>query len=652
MATDPNSVTADTSPALRNPWLFVPLLYFMQAMPVTLVQEVSSVFYKDMGIADGNIAKWTSLIAIPWSLQMLLGPLVESTGTKRSWIIRGQFLIALGIVATAFILQLPYAFEFSLVVLGVTAICSALCNIATDGFYIAVMSRENQAKFVGVQTSFYRFGRLFCTGLLVLFVGLLTRFEPLPVSPTQGQLITLKPATAASVTSGTNTFAKDVQIELKGGKLKDQLTGLPILSWTRPAKDPTGPLGWFEVEAPGGMYGLAVDGRGQMTARTVSGDKELGTLFNANLPQQILSPVESHGAVRPIAAWTIILVIAGLIYSMGYIVGRKLTPESAQDVPVSEPAQGDLARNVERTLLLVGLGVGGFFMVNSITRLVLHSIWKFSGADVAGKFKGWMLPSPNTIIGFDPLQNPIFNEALQLGICTAIVVLAMIRSRMVLKGTAMAESFSSFVRQPGFAAIFGFILFYRFGEAMVSRMSPLFLKGTLAEGGMAIPNEQLGLIKGVAGVAGIIVGGIIGGMFISRVGIKKALWPLAIIMHLPNLLYLWASIAKPAVGLLYVVDFVDQFGYGFGYAGYSVYLMWVAQRGQFKTSHYAIGTGMGALGIAVGGALSGVLRENYGYTGFFIGAIICTVPGMLTLLFIPLEEPPTPMLPDQTPETP
>jgi PAT family beta-lactamase induction signal transducer AmpG len=204
----------------------------------------------------------------------------------------------------------------------------------------------------------------------------------------------------------------------------------------------------------------------------------------------------------------------------------------------------------------------------------------------------------------------------------------------------MADALQSYIRQDGFPAIFFFILFYRFGEAMIGKMTPLFLKDTIANGGLAVPNELFGPIKGFAGVVGIILGGLAGGWFVSKLGLRKAFWPLAVCMHAPNLLYLWASYQHPGIPGLYGIEFVDQFGYGFGFAAYGVYLMWVAQRGRYRTSHYAVGTGMGALCIATAGIVSGIVQKNFGYHGFFISVIFLSLPGLLSLLFIPLDDRP------------
>ncbi len=109
-------------------------------------------------------------------------------------------------------------------------------------------------------------------------------------------------------------------------------------------------------------------------------------------------------------------------------------------------------------------------------------------------------------------------------------------------------------------------------------------------------------------------------------------------MHTPILLYLWAAISRPGIGAVSVVEFVDQFGYGFGFAGYYIILQHLARRGNYPTTHYAIGTGLGALFISVAGILSGIIQSNTSYTFFFFAAILLTIPGMVTLFYIPLTD--------------
>src|SRR5438067_13620293 len=126
---------------------------------------------------------------------------------------------------------------------------------------------------------------------------------------------------------------------------------------------------------------------------------------------------------------------------------------------------------------------------------------------------------------------------------------------------------------------------------MVFAVANLFILDKRELGGIGVSVEQLGVIKGIGQSAGLIAGGLLGGWWISRVGLRKAFWPLVLCMHLPNVLYIWAACAQPHAGWLYPVVLAEAFGYGVGFAGYFVFLMHIAQRGNFVTSHYAIGTG-------------------------------------------------------------
>src|SRR5207248_8415648 len=98
----------------RKPWTFVPLLYFMQAIPVTVVQELSSIIYKDLGVPNESITRWTSLIALPWTIKLLLGPLVDVNFTKRSWVLTMQGLITAVLAVVPLMLHLPNPFALTL----------------------------------------------------------------------------------------------------------------------------------------------------------------------------------------------------------------------------------------------------------------------------------------------------------------------------------------------------------------------------------------------------------------------------------------------------------------------------------------------------------------------------------------------------------
>ncbi|OUL28105.1 MFS transporter [Nostoc sp. RF31YmG] len=195
----------------------------------------------------------------------------------------------------------------------------------------------------------------------------------------------------------------------------------------------------------------------------------------------------------------------------------------------------------------------------------------------------------------------------------------------------------TYFRQEKIVAILAFILLYRLGEAMLLKIASLFLLDKIEKGGLAISTEQFGLIYGTFGVLSLIIGGILGGMLISRYGLKKCLLPMALALNLPDLFYVYLAYAKPSLTLVYPLVSLEQFGYGLGFTAFSVYLMYICQ-GEYKTSHYAISTGLMALGLMLPGAISGTIQQAVGYPLFFVLVCLLTIPGMITIFFIPLQE--------------
>ena len=408
--------------AAIRPWLFVPVLYVMQAIPATLVREVATLLYKDLGIPNARITLWVGLLALPWMLKMFWGPVVDLNFSRRRWVLAMQTAVIATLAGLSVVLRLPAFFPISLAILFLMAFASATHDIALDGLYLLALTKPQQAAFVGVQSACFRAGRWLCVGPLVFLAGAL------------------------------------------------QKTGVSI-----------------------------------------------------------------------VGSWTIVIVVLAALYGGGSMYARFFLPRLETDVPVGNR----------------------------------EHFW---------------------------------------------------------------PAFTTFVQQPRIAAVLAFILFFRLGEAMVTLVAPLFMRDARAVGGMGLTVADIGAINGVAGIPGIILGGIAGGAIISRHGLRRSFWPLVVCMHAPNLLYVWAAYTHPPTWTMYGVAFVDQFGYGFGFAGYSVYLMYVAQHGQYRTSHFAIATGLGSLCITLAGILSSILQSVVSYRGFFVAVCVCTIPGMLTLLIIPLEE--------------
>ncbi len=154
-------------------------------------------------------------------------------------------------------------------------------------------------------------------------------------------------------------------------------------------------------------------------------------------------------------------------------------------------------------------------------------------------------------------------------------------------------------------------------------------------GGLGLTTKEVGLVYGTVGVICLVSGGILGGWLISRFGFKHCVWPMVIIMHLPDLFFVYMAYAQPGIGLVYPLVALEQFGYGLGFTVFTVYLMYSAN-GRYKTSHYAISTGIMALGMMLPGFVSGWVQQTVGYRTFFIIVCFMTIPGMLTIPFLPI----------------
>lgn len=204
-------------------------------------------------------------------------------------------------------------------------------------------------------------------------------------------------------------------------------------------------------------------------------------------------------------------------------------------------------------------------------------------------------------------------------------------------GREYLATFLTFFRKPGILRILAFLLFYRFAEAQLGKVASLFVLDSRAQGGLGLATEQVGVVYGTVGVIALLLGGILGGVAVSRAGLKFWLWPMALALNVPDLLYVYLASAQPES--LWVVSAcvaVEQFGYGFGFAAYMLYMLYVAQ-GEHRTAHYAICTGFMAAGLMLPGMVSGKLQEMLGYQSFFIWVLIATVPGFLVTALIPLE---------------
>lgn len=404
----------------QRAWLWVPILYFTQGLPYVLVVTVSVIMYKKLGISNADIGLYTSWLYLPWVLKPLWSPFVDLKGTKRSWFLWMQLLIALALFGVGLSLPTRFFFTTSLACFWMAAFASATNDIASDGYYMLGLTEKKQSLFVGIRSTFYRLAMVTGEGLVVVLAGFLESYYG-------------DQAQAWSLTITTTAFL--------------------------------------------------------MLALTIS----------------------------------------NLMASPKY--------ENTQQAISQKPK--------------------GYF-----------------------------------------------------------------------------EVFASFFKKPNIIIGIAFILSYRFGESQLVKMAAPFLLDPISSGGLGYSTAKVGTIFGTVGVITLSIGGILGGILISRDGLKKWMLPMILSLNIPNLLYAllaWTQTTQTWAVTATVV--FEKFGYGFGFTAFLMYLIYLAE-GKSKTSHYAIATGFMALGMMLPGMLSGYMQEWLGYSGFFIWVVIGGLPALFLLPFL------------------
>lgn len=191
------------------------------------------------------------------------------------------------------------------------------------------------------------------------------------------------------------------------------------------------------------------------------------------------------------------------------------------------------------------------------------------------------------------------------------------------------EQVKTFCLKDNLLIILAFLLLYRLGEAQLSKIAIPFLMDNPESGGLGLSTEIVGTISGTFGLVAMIVGGILGGIVIASNGLKYWLIPMIMCLNLPDLMYAILSATECNNWLAVAATVcIEQFGYGFGFTAYSVFMLRVS-KGEFSTSHYAICTAFMAAGMMLPGMASGWLQEMMGYTMFFVWVTLCAIPSVI-----------------------
>lgn len=193
-------------------------------------------------------------------------------------------------------------------------------------------------------------------------------------------------------------------------------------------------------------------------------------------------------------------------------------------------------------------------------------------------------------------------------------------TRSVLLGFRLA--FQSFFRKRNVVAALAFIMLFRLPEALLSKITALFLIDAAHNGGLGLSPQEFGLVQGTVGVIGVSMGSVLGGIMVSRVGLRRCMWPMVMAYALPGVVYLYLGFVLPSsFPIVNLCVFAEQFGYGFGLTAFMLFLIYF-NRGDFRTSHYAISSALSLLSLMLPGLFAGTMQEMLGYRHFFIMVLV------------------------------
>ena len=603
----------------QSPWKWIPTLYSAEGLPYVAVMTVAVILYKRMGISNTDIALYTSWLYLPWVIKPFWSPFVDLLKTKRWWIITMQLFIGAGFAGIAFTIPLPFFFQATLAFFWLLAFSSATHDIAADGFYMLALDTNTQAKFVGIRSTFYRVATIFGQGLLIILAGFIesnTGSKPIDfkieVSPKYVQVEPQIKELQITDVNAERVFATDkntvriaaakiskdsVQAIIKkvsSANLANNFISAEKESGKGQKKDEDG--FWSKnISTPLGNW--LKNNFGEKREVTVS--NETGNI--AVVPVRMTIKPEAGKSVMLNTFMTEGDRSVSLIEGDHLSFNEKNWDKTAYLVFQIDPK---LKRNV--TASYKGTS-GNIPLAWSITFFVMAGMFVFFSF-----YHRVVLPKPTSDkTGIPVTMRSILNE--------------------------FGMTFYSFFKKPHIATALFFMLTFRFSEAQVLKLINPFLLDSREVGGLGLSTGEVGLVYGTIGILGLMLGGIIGGFAAAKGGLKKWIWPMTLSMLLTIMVFIYLSFSQ--THNLLVINtciFIEQFGYGFGFTAYMLYLIYFSE-GEHKTAHYAFCTGFMALGMMIPGMFSGWLQEKLGYNHFFIWAIISSIIPIIAVMLLKID---------------
>jgi MFS transporter, PAT family, beta-lactamase induction signal transducer AmpG len=599
----------------QSPWSWVPTLYYAQGIPYVVVMTVSVIMYKRMGISNTDIALYTSWLYLPWVIKPFWSPLVDLFKTKRWWIVTMQLIVGAGLAGVAFTLPLSSFFQYSLAFLWLLAFSSATHDIAADGFYMLGLREGQQSYFIGIRSTFYRLAMITGQGLLIILAGYFEVFtgqEPVKfsVSADPGATISAPAAdfsdlpesdkltfviSSSDLLLSTQPISKTEADSLRSFVIAHNLQHNFTQAETTLVKSPS--MWSRNVSKPLGNWLKSVIGKEEVTDTSkdeyqgrmamlgvkLSGSPEAGKEIVLNTTFQ-----RGDASIKLVGGERLVFTSENHDQTAYMLVQLDSKLDSTATAHF-EGRSGNIPLAWTLTFVILALLFLGFFIYHKLA-----------------------LPHPVTDVSTAQEGKGIFTEFFQ--------------------------TFGSFFRKENIGPALAFLLLFRFGEAQLVKMASPFILDPRSVGGLGLTTGDVGLIYGTIGILALTFGGILGGLMASRKGLKFWIFPMALAMNVPNLVFVYLSYAQPvSFWLISASVALEQFGYGFGFTAYMLFMIYFAE-GKHKTAHFAICTGLMALGMMLPGMMSGWVQEIIGYQNFFIWVVLCTIPGFIVIRFLKIDK--------------
>ena len=589
----------------RNPWAWVPTLYYAEGIPYIIVMTVSVIMYKRMGVSNTDIALYTSWLYLPWVIKPLWSPIVDILKTKRFWIITMELVIGAGLAGVALTIPVPNFFQYTLAFFWLLAFSSATHDIAADGFYMIGLSEHQQAYFVGIRSTFYRLAMITGQGLLIIVAGYFESATGLPTIDVTvysapdavEQSVNIDSLSFVSLKGEMRIIAEPTKIEINTAN-SNQAKVDSVINFAREWNGANGfteyikpqtiinSLGVTETETKQLSWlesfiknTFGVEHKGKNSSDAV-GNVALLYFHLSSKPaddEEIVVNFGSSSGDKSIA------LIEGTRFTFNSSNWNKPALAVIQLDPKLKTASSALfearAGNIKLSWIITFSILTGLFVIF----FVYHKI----------------------IIPYSPQDKPAISNS----------------NKTVLK--EFINTFVLFFKRKHIGVILGFLLLYRLGESQLVKLASPFLLDAHEVGGLGLTTGEVGLVYGTVGVLALTLGGLLGGFVAARNGLKYWLWWMLIAINLPNTVYIYLSYAMPESFLMInVCVAIEQFGYGFGFTAYMLYMIYISQ-GDHKTAHFAITTAFMALGMMIPGMISGWLQELIGYQHFFVSIFGC-----------------------------